>query len=82
MTAESIRSGLRNFARVYEHLKPYGKKELIRSVLSRASIGDRTLILDIYETACAGFAQAVKSDSRSEPPVWLPDVDSNHEHRG
>ena len=48
------------------------KRELIRTVLSRASIGDRTLILDVYETACAGFAQAVKSDSRSEPPVWLP----------
>lgn len=46
------------------------------------AIGDRTLSLEVYETACAGFAQAVKSGSRSEPPNWLPDVDSNHEHRG
>ena len=72
MTAESIRSGLRNFARVYEYMKPFEKRELIRIVLSGAQIGDRTLILDVYETACAGFAQAVKSDSRSEPPIWLP----------
>ena len=73
MTAESIRSGLRNFARVYEYMKPYEKRELIRIVLSRAQIGGRTLILDVYETACAGFAQAVKSDSRSETPGWLPE---------
>ena len=80
--AESIRAGLRNFARVHEYMKPHEKRELIRTILSRAQIGDRTLILDVYETACAGFAQAVKSDSRSESPIWLPDEDSNLEHRG
>ncbi len=80
--ANAARAGLINFHRVYEQLRPFEKQELLRLVLHRAEVGDREIVLELYERACANFAQAPKSDSRFEQPIWLPDVDSNHEHRG
>jgi hypothetical protein len=80
LSAGKVRAGLANFHQVYAHLKPFERQELIWLVPHRAVVGDRELILEIYEGACA--AQARKSDSRFEPPNWLPDVDSNHEHPG
>ena len=79
---EPVRAGLMNFARVYEHLKPFEQQELIRLVLHRAEVGDHEIVLELYQEACASFAQASKSVSRFEPTIWLPDEDSNLEHRG
>lgn len=55
---------------------------IVALLLKCAEVGDKEIVLDLYEEACAAFAQASKSDSRFARPGWLPDVDSNHEHRG
>ena len=78
----TVRSGLAHFDRVYAHLKPFEQQELIRLVVQGIEVGDRSITLDLYKKACAAFAQASKSVSRFEPPIWLPDEDSNLEHRG
>lgn len=80
--ADTARTGLANFRRVYECLRPFEKQELIRLVLHRAEVGDHEIVLEIFEGACASFAQAPKSDSRFEPTIWLPGEDSNLEHFG
>jgi site-specific DNA recombinase len=82
VTPEEVRQGLANFRRVYEHLRPNERHEFVGLVLRRAEVGDREIVFELYEEACAALAQARKSGSRSERPDWLPDVDSNHEHRG
>ncbi len=71
---DAARAGLANFHRVYEHLRPFEKQELIRLVLHRAEVGDRQIVLELYEGACASFAQAPKSATRFEPPIWLPEA--------
>ena len=68
--ADTARTGLANFRRVYECLRPFEKQELIRLVLHRAEVGDHEIVLEIFEGACASFAQAPKSDSRFEPTIW------------
>ena len=77
----AVREGLANFHRVYAHLKPFERQELIRLILHRAEISDRELVLEIYKGACA-FTQAPKSDTRFERPIWLPGRDSNPEPIG
>jgi site-specific DNA recombinase len=69
---DAARAGLANFQRVYEQLRPFEKQDLIRLVLHRAEVGDRQVVLELYEGACAKFAQAPKSASRFAPPIWLP----------
>ncbi len=76
------RAGLANFRRVYEHLRPFEKQELIRLVLHRAVVSDGEITLEIYEEACASFAQASESGPRFAPPIWLPGRDSNPEPIG
>ena len=82
ITSDDVRAGLTNFGRVYAHLRPFEQRDLVRLLISRAELHDDRVVLDVYEKACAGFARASKSDSRFEAVEWLPDVDSNHEHRG
>ena len=86
VSADAVRSGIANFERVYAHLKPFEQRELIRLVLAKAVIGDRELVLHLRGEACTSFAQApTKASSEewfAERAIWLPDVDSNHEHRG
>lgn len=85
ISAESIRGGLANFNRVFEHLQPHEQRELVRLVLKQAQVGDRELILELYGGALGAF----EGQKESEPgvrfaaaPIWLPDLDSNQEHRG
>lgn len=82
INANQARAGLANFRRVYEQLRPFEKQDLFRLVLHRAVVGDHEITLEIYEEACASFAQASESDKRFEAPMWLPGEDSNLEHFG
>ncbi len=61
--------------RVYEHVKPHERKELMRLLLKSVEVGDRRMVLELYGTTERGT-------SRSETVSWLPDVDSNHEPSG
>ena len=85
VSAERVAEGLRNFHRVFPHLKPYEQRELARLVLKQATISDRELVLELY----GGALEAFEGQEKANPgagfagrPIWLPDVDSNHEHRG
>ena len=84
--ADAIRDGLLNFDRVYACLKPFEQRELVRLILVKAVLGDRDLVLHLTGEACAAFAQAPKKASPTEGfaerAIWLPDEDSNLEHRG
>ena len=73
ITAAAVRAGLVNFGRVYAHLRPFEQRDLIRLLISRAELHDGRIVLDLYEKACATFAQASESDSRFEATIWLPD---------
>ncbi len=79
---ELVREGLRNFRRAYEHLRPYEKHDLLRALLRQATVGDREIRIELYEEACAGFAQASQSVSRSGHIEWLPGRGSNPEPIG
>lgn len=84
-TTTSIRTGLANFGRVFAHLQPFEQRELVRLVLKQAQIGDRELVLELYGGALGAFEGKEKANRTprfAEPTIWLPDVDSNHEHRG
>ncbi len=75
-----------NAHEVYEHLRPHERKELMRLLLQRAEVGDRSIVLEIRGAACAGLAETPGAPgvgaSRYEAPVWLPDEDSNLEPTG
>ena len=85
-SADAIRDGLLNFDRVYSHLKPFEQRELVPLILDKAVIGDRQLVLHLKGEACTAFAQAPEKASPTEGfagrAIWLPDEDSNLEHRG
>ena len=82
MDADAVRAGLLNFHRVYEQLRPFEKQELVRLVLHRAEVADHQIVLELYEGACASFAQAPESASRTGSRGWLPGEDSNLEPIG
>ncbi len=75
-------AGLRDFQSVFTHVEPFEQKGLVR----KAYPDDHYLTIELNGKACTSFAQASKQANRStrfaEPLGWLPDVDSNHEHRG
>ncbi len=82
ITPDAVRDGLSNFKRVYAHLRPFEQRDLIHLLIRHAELHDTKVVLELYENACASFAQASKSDLRFEATKWLPDEDSNLEHRG
>ena len=85
VTPAEVRAGLDDFGRVFAHLRPFEQKQLIHLLLRRAELGDRELVLEIYRGTCARFAatkQANDGARFAEPLDWLPDEDSNLEHRG
>jgi hypothetical protein len=73
------------FDRVYAHLKPFERRELIRLMLHRAVLGDHEMVLEINGRACREFVQAPQNTQSgtwfAERAIWLPEVDSNHRHR-
>lgn len=56
------------------------------ALLRQARLSDRSLTIELNGKACTSFVQASTQANRStrfaQPLGWLPDVDSNHEHRG
>jgi chromosome segregation ATPase len=81
VTAETVRSTLREFSRVYACLTSFEQKELMRLVLRRAEISKRQIVLELHAVPAPRLAVA-QSLQRSEPPNWLPDQDSNLEPSG
>ena len=80
---EAVRHALCQLSDVYDQLKPFERKELVRLVLHRAEVGDRQMILEIRGNAFAMPAKtSLQSGSRFETPSWLPDEDSNLEPSG
>ncbi len=80
-----VRNGLANFGRAFAHLQPYEQRELTRLVLKRATLHESELVLELYGGSLSTFAGQKESEpiaGFAEAPHWLPDVDSNHEHRG
>ena len=78
-----MQSALASFGELYECLQPYERQELVRLLVKRAEVGERRITLEI-RGGLAGLPapEEVKSGSRSVRPIWLPDVDSNHEPSG
>ena len=85
VSPESVRSGLLNFGKVFPSLRPFEQRELVRLLLRRAELGDRQLVLELYGKASACFAGKETANPAlgfAEVCDWLPDEDSNLEHRG
>jgi site-specific DNA recombinase len=53
-SADDVREGLRNFDRIYAHLKPFEQRELVRLTLDKAGIGDRELVLHLKRRSLHG----------------------------
>ncbi len=71
MTAETVRASLTRFKDVYEHLRPFERKELLRLLLHRADVNDRQIVLEIYPMAAPDM-EMPQSRSRSEAPKLAP----------
>jgi site-specific DNA recombinase len=85
VSAGRVADGLRNFHRVFPHLKAYEQRELVRLVVKQATLTDRELVLELY----GGALESFEGDEKANPgrgfaaqPIWLPDEDSNLEHSG
>jgi site-specific DNA recombinase len=72
VTAETVRSALREFSGLYACLTPFEQKELMRLVLHRAEISERQIVLELHAVPAPRLAVA-QSLQRSGPPSWLPD---------
>jgi hypothetical protein len=77
--AETVRGALADMHAVYEQLKPFERKQLMRLVLNRVEVNERQIVLEIHGGVCAGLAQTPikRSVSRSVAANWLPGQDSN-----
>src|SRR5690606_14571937 len=78
--ASSVREGLANFKLVFEHLKPYEQRDLVRLVLKRATVSDRELVRELYGGALGSFESKEKANPGvgfAEPTIWLLGRDSN-----
>ncbi len=85
ITPAIVSRGLENFGKAFPHLQPYEQRELTRLVLKRATITENELVLELYGGSLSTFAGQKEGEpiaGFAELPHWLPDVDSNHEHRG
>ncbi len=80
--AQAITRALESFGAVYECLKPYEQKELVKIVLNRAEVSDRKIVLEINGNVPALAETSTRSDSRFGIPNWLPGEDSNLEPSG
>ena len=81
-----MREALDKAGKLYEQLKPYERKELLRLVLRPIELSEREIVLEIYGSdrsdGLHGPLDGSEGLSRSETVSWLPDVDSNHEPSG
>jgi site-specific DNA recombinase len=77
VSAQMVADALTDMGSVYEHLKPFERKELLRLVLHRADVSEREIVLEINGSVC-GLA----GRKRFEAPNWLPGLDSNQQPCG
>ena len=77
VTSGTVRDALSRFDEVYDRLKPFEKKELVRLMLHRAEVGDRQIVLEIYPIQVQEMAPA-----RPGTLNWLPEQDSNLQPSG
>ena len=82
VSAEQVRQALSRFGEVYECVKPYERKELVRLVLHRAEAWDRKIVLEINGGIAETMPLSESASSRFGTPNWLPDEDSNLEPSG
>ena len=64
---------------MYEHLKPFERKELMKLILVGAEVNERQIVLEIDSGACLKAAESPKSVNqigrkRFAPPDWLPEA--------
>ena len=77
----TVRTALGEFGGVYKCLTPYEQKELVRLALRRVEVSDRQIAMELYPLALPQ-TEVAQSRSRSEPPNWLPEQDSNLQPSG
>lgn len=86
VTAAAVRAALTQVRAVYDHLRPFEQKELLRLVLRKAVVGDREIVLEVNGNACRGAGQAEEDrfscSQRFGTPEWLPEQDSNLQQAG
>ncbi len=84
--SESVLQALAHITELYQCLKPYEQKELVRLILQKAEVHPREIKLAIYTEALSTMAEgpqlATIGTKRSESPNRLPDEDSNLEPSG
>jgi hypothetical protein len=77
VTAEGVRRALADAHQVYDQLKPFEQKELMRLVLHRAEVGDKEIVLEVYGGIGVMTAEAPEGTLGSSPRFqtqnWLPE---------
>ena len=81
VTAELVRRVLEQVHQVYECLKPYEQRELMRLALQRAQVHVRELVLEVNGEVCKAVT-AARGGMVRETQIWLPGQDSNLQPSG
>jgi hypothetical protein len=74
---EKVVTAINHFRKVYAHLQPYQRKELIRLVLARAEVSESSLRLQLHgNPASEEVFEKIKAPEgvpfrRFEPVKWL-----------
>ena len=84
VSEQSLTVTLSDFSAVYQHLKPYERKELVKLIVHRLEITDREIALEVYgmPTIANGRPNATKGLSRFGPPMRLLGQDLNLQQYG
>ena len=81
VSSEAIAAGLARFHALYNHLKPFERKELFHLVLNRTEVGDRQIVLEIKETSQHSWLGRLQKAlnalwHQSGSPGWCPRASS------
>lgn len=85
LKAAEVRSALAKIGEVYNHLKPYEQRELIRLLLKQAEVGEEQIVLEMYaldysQMTVGPEMATAQSSLRFEPPDWLREHTQNTNH--
>ncbi len=70
--AETVQRALAQVDVIYEHLKPFEQKELVRLLVRRVELHDEEIVLELFAGAAVSVREE-KGPARFGPPEWLPE---------
>ena len=84
VSERAVMAALSDFSAVYECLKPFERKELVKLIVHRLEITDREIALEVYgmPNIKIGETEATRGPSRFGPPMRLLGQDLNLQQYG